>query len=160
MLMTLDEILLQKLSEWHPPPGRQDLSVADPASGWAVTLTADQRDVLGCLVWELTVRRTTSATEGSLQAWADRVAARTTGLVEPLTVVEVDTLRDEALLRSNEPSQRGQGLYYYEILLKGTREALVRRYQASHQAGDRREQIAFALTYEVLANLVWTLTAA
>jgi hypothetical protein len=175
-------MLLQKLSEWHPPPTdgppssfgfratpkagdrepaptRHGLSVADPASGWTAALTAEQRDALGCLVWELACRRTTAPAAGTLQAWADRVAARVTGLVEPLTVVEVDLARDEALLRSDEPSQRGAGLYYYEVLLKGRREALVRRYQGSHKAGDRREQVSFAVTYEVLANLVRTLVA-
>jgi hypothetical protein len=151
-------MLLEKLTEWRPPPGRQSLSVADPATGWAVTLTADRRDELGCLVWELVAQRTTSAA-GDLPAWAGRIAERATGLVEPLKVHEVDTLRNEAQLRSESPSQRGGGLFYYEILLRGTDLATLRRYRASHQPKEHREQVAFAVTYEVLGNLLRNLIA-
>ena len=154
--MTLANTLLEKLSEWRPPE-RASLTAA--ASGWSATLTADRNDVVGCLVWELAVARTAPAGPGGLKAWAERVAGRTTGLVEPLKVLEVDNLRNEALLRSDEPSPRGDSLFYYEILLRGTGAAVVRRYQAWHDPAKKRAQAAFALTHEVLGKLVDTLTA-
>jgi hypothetical protein len=46
------------------------------------------------------------------------------------------------------------------VLLYGTAAATVRRYQASHEAGARREQVAFALTHEALAKLAGDLTSA
>jgi hypothetical protein len=157
MPMTLANTLLAKLNDWRPPE-RAPLTAAE--GGWSATLTADRADVVGCLVWELAVRRTAPAPGGDLKAWAERVAGRPAGLVEPLKVLEVDALRNEALLRSDEPSQRGGDLFYFEVLLRGTSEALVRRYRAWHDPAKKREQVAFALTHEALAKLVDTLTAA
>jgi hypothetical protein len=158
--MTLDETLLRKLSEWHPPAGRRTLTVSDEAAGWSVAITADRCDVLGCLVWEAAVRRTGPAPRGeALQNWADRAAARVTGLLEPLKVHEIDAERNEALLRSAGPTQRAGNVFYYEVLLRGTAEAVIRRFQASHNGG-KREQVQFALTHEALAKLVADLTAA
>jgi hypothetical protein len=158
--MTLENTLLARLTEWRPPPGRESLTVTDAASGWSATVTVDNQDALSCLVRELVVNRAAPAEPGDLRAWAERVADRTTGLVEPLKVLEVDTLRGEALLRSDSPSQRGEALYYYEVLLRGTFEAILRRYHGSHNAGERREQVGFALTHEALARVAGHLASA
>jgi hypothetical protein len=153
--MTLANTLLEKLADYRPE-GRQSLVV--PGDPWAVTLTTDRADQLGCLVWELALRRSAPAA-APLQKWAERVAGRVTGLLESLQLLEVDTLRDEALLRSDEPAQRGDRLYYYELLLRGRGEAVLRRYHAGHGGPGRREQVAFALTHEALAKVVGDLTA-
>jgi hypothetical protein len=157
--MTLNETVLQKLADWRPPAGRQTLNLPGGAAGWSVALTADRHDELGSLVWELTLDRTGVAPAGwGLAEWAAAVAERVTGLLEALKVVEVDSVRDEALLRSHEPARRGEKLFYYEVLLRGTRSALVRRYQAIAEGNGRREQVTFALTQEALAKLVGDLT--
>jgi hypothetical protein len=156
--MTLGETLLQRLADWRPQ-GRQTLTAAPEGAGWTVAVTADRCDEVGCLLWELTVRRTPAKAGTSVQAWAERAADRVTGLLEPLKVYEVDPLRDEALLRSDGPAQRGETLFYYELLLKGPGEALLRRYRAAHNGQARREQVTFALTHESLAKLVNDLTA-
>jgi hypothetical protein len=152
--MTLPESLLPKLSEWHPADvGRHSLSVAAPEAGWTVHLTADKADTLSCLVWELTLARTADAPEGlTLKAWAEGVAARTTGLLESLKLLEVDDIRGEALLRSESPAKKGERLAYYEVRLFGLDKAVVRRYQASRTESGR-DQVGFALTHEVLAKL-------
>jgi hypothetical protein len=158
MPMILDETVLQKLAEWEPPAGRQTLHLTT-ASGWSLALTADRHDQLGSLAWELALRRQGPAPAGKGVAdWARCVAERVTGLLEPLKVVEVDAERNEALLRSQDPAQRGEKLFYYEVLLKGTSTAAVRRYQALPGNG-KREQVTFALTNEALAKLVADLTA-
>lgn len=160
--MNPSETLLAKLSEWKPGSGRQILAVPDAGSGWSVAVTADRADQLGCLVWDLTLRRTNPPGEindDALRSWAERVAKRATGLLESLKVIEVDTPRQVAMLRSDEPAQRGDDLFYYEVLLKGASEANVRRYQASRQPDQRREQTAFALTHEAIAKLADDLTA-
>lgn len=155
--MSLENTLLEKLADWRPD-GRQQLIV--PGEAWTVVLAADRSDQVGCLLWELTLRRAAAAGPGKpLQAWAERVAGRVTGLLEPLKLLEVDSLRDEALLRSEEPAQRGEKLFYYELLLQGRGEALLRRYHGAHHGQARREQVAFALTHEALAKLVADLTA-
>ncbi len=158
--MTLESTVLEKLAEWHPPAGRHTLTVPGEGGGWSVAVTADRSDVLGCLVWELAVRRAGEAPAGeTLRGWAGRVAGRVVGLLEPLKVHEIDAERNEAQLRSAAPLQRGEQLYYYEVLLHGTSAATVRRYQATH-SGARREQVAFALTHEALAKFAADVTAA
>jgi hypothetical protein len=158
--MTLNDTALQKLADWRPSAGRQTLNLPDQGSGWAVAVTADRHDELGSLVWEVTLQRAApAAAAATLSGWAQRVADRVTGLLEPLKVVEIDAQRGEALLRSDEPAQRADRLLYYEALLQNTTRATVRRYQGSHQAGGRREQVPFALTNEALAKLIADLGA-
>jgi hypothetical protein len=56
------------------------------------------------------------------------------------------------VLRSDAPSKKGEKLAYYEIVLSGLDAAVVRRFTAS-KAVPVREQVAFALTHEILARL-------
>jgi len=152
--MTLTESLLPKLSEWRPAgDGRHSLAVAIPEAEWTANLTADKADSLSCLVWELTLSRTGDVPEGlTLKTWAEGVAKRATGLLEPLRVLEVDAVRGEGLLRSDSPAKKGERLAYYEVRLFGTDRAVVRRFTGSRTESGR-EQVAFALTHEVLAKL-------
>jgi hypothetical protein len=158
--MTLDEMVLRKLADWQPPGGsRQTLAMPDEGSGWAVSLTVDRHDELSSALWEVHLQRVVAAPAGvTLEGWANDVAKRVTGLLETLWVLEIDAQRNEALLRSNEPSRRSADLFYYEVLLKGTQAANVRRYQAS-PGGGRREQVPFVLTHEALAKFVRDLAA-
>ena len=88
----------------------------------------------------------------------DRAAKRVTGLLEGLRVVEVDSGRNEALLRSSTPARRDEMVSYFEILLGGTKSATLRRYRAYQETGHRREQVSFTLTHEALAKVVTDLT--
>lgn len=152
--MTLAETLLPRLSSWRPAgEGRHSWSESFPEAGWTVHLAADKADTLSCLVWELTLTRAGEPPAGTnLKDWAAAVAGRVTGLMEPLGLHEVDTTRDEAVLRSSAPAKKGEKLAYYEVRLHGLTRAVVRRFQAS-KAAPGREQVGFALTHEVLAKL-------
>lgn len=153
--MTLNETLLQKLSKWKTA-SRQSLTVS--ADGWTIDVSAERSDDLGSLVWELNVGRVEPVAEPvAVRAWGERVAERATGLLERLKLIEVDGGRDQALLRSEEPSQRGGENFYYEVLLNGNGSASARRYRAA-RAGTRREQVGFGLTHEALAKFVGDLT--
>jgi hypothetical protein len=160
--MNRNEALLEKLADWRPPEGRQSLHVADKNSGWSVALTVERADQLGCLVWELSLRKNTPAASDAhtLEAWARRVANRATGLLEALKVVEIDPARAEALLRSESPAGQGEKVRYYEVVLAGTGAALLRRYSALRTGIGKREQVAFVLTHEALAKLAFDLTDA
>jgi hypothetical protein len=57
------------------------------------------------------------------------------------------------------PSVRGDKRLYYEVLLKNTTEAQVRRFQGTLATAEPRSQVAFALTHEVLARLAKDLAA-
>jgi len=160
--MTLNETLLEKLAEWRSGHGRKTLNIPDTGAGWTVALTADRADELGCLVWEMTLRRSTPLAGGNaaaLHAWAERAAGRARGLLEMLKVIEIDAERDEAILRSDTPAAKGKDRFYYEVHLHGKGMADVRRYRGSLSAAGKREQIAFALTHEALARLAGDLTA-
>ena len=159
--MNLAETVLQKIANWQPAGDkRHALLIPDGGSGWAVELQADRCDELGCRVWEITLRRTrkTELQGLTLQNWADRAAKRVTGLLEGLRVVEVDPGRNEALLRSDTPTSREQRVSYFEILLRGTKSATLRRFRAYQEPGHRREQVSFPLTHEALAKVVTDLT--
>jgi hypothetical protein len=157
--MTLDELLLEKLAKWRPDSERQTLDVAHPESGWTVALTADRIDSVGCQFWEVTFAHDPPQQTADLKARAEAGAARVTGLLESLRFVELDGTRQVALLRSNSPSQRGEGLFYYEVLLQADGTTSLRRYQASRGGETRRQQVPFALTHEALAKIVADLTA-
>lgn len=150
--MKLAEKLLPKLGEWQPEGAGRHSWSSDEA-GWNVHLAADKADSLSCLVWELTLSRTSEAPKDlTLKAWAEGIASRAGGLREPLKVYEIDAVANEAVLRSDEPHARGEALAYYEVKLHGLTRAVVRRFSANKtKAG--REQVAFALTHEVLAHL-------
>jgi hypothetical protein len=159
--MSLDAALLEKLADWRPA-GRQLLEVSDPASGWVVAVTADANDLVGSKLWELQLRRTPAAAldVAGLRAWGEAAAARVTGLLEPLRLIEADAPRAVALLRSETPSQRGGDRFYYEVLLHAAGTAEARRYESPGEGEPRRRQVAFSLTHEALAQFVADLTAA
>jgi hypothetical protein len=154
--MNPSEALRGKLADLRFADGRR--TIAADADGWTVAVAADCVDRLGCQVWELTLTRTGAAAAANLKARGEALAARCTGLLEPLALVEVDAEAKAALLRSAPPSRREDGLFYYEVLLQPDAAAF-RRFQAP-QAGGKRSQIAFTLTHDALAKLVDDLTAA
>jgi hypothetical protein len=159
--MTLNETLLQKLADWQPSrKGRQTLLAAPEGAGWAVTVTADRHDDMSTAVWELVLRRNVAPAapdNAGLKNWAERVTNQVTGLLEPLAIIEIDVQSNTALVRSKEPTCRGDRLFYYEVLLHGVSQATARRYRARAHDG-HREQIAFTLTHEVLAKFAEDLT--
>lgn len=153
--MTLANIVLAKLSEAKPATGRHELSFTDETSGWSLYLVADRTDEMSVLAWEISLRRPEN--KGDVAGWANRLAEQA-GALDPFKVIEIDAPRRQALIRSANPAKRKDRLFYYEVILEGTGSALVRRFKASN-AGDKREQIAFALTHEALGRLVEELTA-
>jgi hypothetical protein len=152
--MTLDELLLQKLAKWRPDSNPDTLDVVDPDSGWGVGLSAERVEEVGSRLQALTLTPMTTRSGINLQARAEQVAAQVTGLLEPLRVVEVDTERGTALLRSQEASQRDDKRLYYELLLQADGGCGLRRYQAWQEPGHRREAISFTMTHEALGKLV------
>jgi hypothetical protein len=135
------------------------LDVTDPASGWSARLGAECVEQVGSRLTELSLNRATPLEGVDLKARAERIAGRTTGLLEMLQLIETDAQAGSALLRSNNPSKRGDNVQYYELLLGQDGSCSLKRYQASQQPGSRREAVPFALTHESLGKLVGDLTA-
>jgi len=104
-------------------------------------------------VWELVLERTAEPpAELTLKGWAGAIAARVSGLSEPLLVYEIDDTRGEALLRSTSPARKDEALAYFELRLAGLKSATFRRFAALRNAAGRA-QVPFALTHETLAKL-------
>jgi len=155
--MTLENIRA-KLAEPAPRPGRYDLQARDEAGAWTVYLTLDKHDELSSLVWEISLGKT-EAGSAALEERAVAIAKRVRGLVEPLKVYEIDSVNNVALLRSEEPTHREGKLFYYEVTLQDSTVVRVRRFQGWKDANQKRVQVAFALTNEVLGKLIEDLTA-
>lgn len=154
--MTLENQLLEKLNDWRSDSARSTLTV-DGGAGQTVVLSADRNDDLASRLWDVTLTRGSAVAD--LKGWAERLCDRATGLLEPLKLVEVDAGQGVAQLRSESPSQRGEALAYYEVLLYARGEANLRRYQAAVDGGKRREPVGFPLTHEVLAKLIQDILA-
>ncbi len=154
--MTLENKLLKKLAEAPPTGERHELIVSEGA--WTAHLDFERRDEMSGRLREVCLRRQSAGT-GNVQAWADRIAGRVTGLLEPLKVIEVDVPKDEALLRSTNPTEKNDEVFYYEVRLRGTSQATLQRYQHRQQSGKKRLQVPFALTHETLAKFAADVTA-
>jgi len=147
--MTLEKMLRQQLS--NPKPGGFHFSFG----GWNVTLIADKCDSLSCALKELTLERNTPIQE-ELKPWAQRIAQRATGLIEPLSLSEADLLLGKAILRSQTPTVRGSTANYYELVLERTGRpcANLHRYSANRQNGEKRKAVPFVLTHDAIVKLV------
>jgi hypothetical protein len=159
--MTLENMLRTKLAEHsydlEDPSGSSRNTIRH--DGWKVVFRPESRDVLGCSLQDVNLERVSGQAAGDTRTWAERVCRKVTGLLEPLKVVEIDAGNQVALLRSAEPTPNDSGLDYHEVELHGTAHAVVRRYRGFHEAGKKREQIPFTVTYEALAQLVRGITA-
>jgi hypothetical protein len=155
--MNLAETLLQKLSEWRPvEEGRPNANFPLPTHGWTVRLDAERVDTVGCVLNEVAVVRDNPLADDAirLEAHARQAAARTTGLLEPLRLVEVDRAQNVAILRSETPKTKGDGVRYYEVRFNGLNRVSINRYTATKQSPAKREAITFTLTHEALAHVI------
>ncbi|HMO36716.1 MAG TPA: hypothetical protein PKA06_11795 [Gemmatales bacterium] len=93
----------------------------------------------------------------TLRERATLLAQRVTGLMEKLTVLEVDEARGEALLRSDVPAAQDTQRRYYELLLQRNGTATPHRYEGS-TLQSARKAIPFSITREAMAKLISDLT--
>jgi len=139
---------------------RQQLNKSDPGGfhvscdGWDVTLTADKSDSLSCALKELRLERGQPHAE-ALKPWAERIAQRVTGLMEPLRLLEVDGKLGKAVLRSQAPAAQDGKTFYYELVLERTARsvATLTRYAGDRHSGAARERVPFVLTHDAIIKL-------
>jgi hypothetical protein len=93
-----------------------------------------------------------------LKAWARRVAARVTYLMEPLVVLEADAQGAEVEIRSQTPTLREGTRNYFEARLDRSGHLGITRL-AYDESSRRRNPVPFQLTCEVLDRLVRDLVA-
>lgn len=106
----------------RPDPGSFPCEVAADDGGHrlALRLTAAGPVGLAFEALEYTAADRAARPAEALRAWADRLAARLTYLMEPLVVLEVDADAGAAELRSQSPTARGDLRGYYEVRLNRT----------------------------------------
>lgn len=148
--MTLGETLQRNLAK---PIHQPQTVTVEGAGGARVEADVEASDAIGCRLRGLRVQRPAENRE-PLPQWAHRVARQASGLLEPLTVHEIDTQRGEARLRSQTPSQKGDEVQYYEAVLTGGGGASLQRYRASHDPHQPRQPIPFTVTHEAVGKLV------
>lgn len=158
------EPLLQKLAEFRPTePGRSTLMHLDAASGWTVAIDMEAADALSVRVKELTVSRKEPeqpVSASNIREAAERICNRVTGLMEKLRLLEIDSDRRQAILRSDSPTVRKDRRSHFELVLTGTHRANLRRYEAAGDISSKREQVPFSLTKEVFGMVLEHLIAA
>jgi len=132
------------------------------AGGWKVTLGAAHVESLAVSAIQLRVEASAARVgisdarpERPVQVSdaAQRLANTATYLTEPLTVMEVDRLADEALVRSQRPEAAESDSdfrRYFEVRMTGDAAQLA-RYE-TNAAG--RARIEFRLTRDVIERLV------
>jgi hypothetical protein len=145
--MTLENTLRQQLSKPHT--GGFQVSTGD----WKINLVAEKSDSLSCALKELTLEKASPIGE-DLDAWATRVAANATGLMEPLRLIEVDRPLGKALLRSDAPTVKDGKALYYELVLERTARTRATLHRYAGQNGEKREAVAFVLTHDAVVKLV------
>jgi hypothetical protein len=156
--MNPTDALAQSLDSWQPAgPGPHAHTSTKP--GWQTTVTAESNDSMATRATEVTVTRTGPAPDGTtLRGWAESIAAKPAGLPEKLAIHEIDTDGGVAVLRSAEPTRKGDSVGYYEATLTGTDEAKLRRYTANTAERTPREPAPFVLTHETIAKVAEVLT--
>lgn len=154
--------LLAKLTEWTVAgagPHSTACTFTDPA--WTVSLTADRVDSLAAVFTRIEAIRELPVPDDIVaeEAHARQVAARVSGLQEPLALIEFDRGQHTALLRSTKPTVRDHVLFYYEVKLHGRNRVTVERLQANRTGPANRQPVPFALTHEVAAQFINDLLA-
>jgi hypothetical protein len=147
--------LTAKLADF--PPGTTGLRTID-LPGWTLFLDIDLADTLGVRLHSLKMVPGLGEKlfpPATIHQAAECLSRQATGLLEPLCLLEMDTTRPEALLRSTQPAQRAEReRHYYEVRLSGDGCCNLHRYAGLRHEDHRRDAIAFTLTHDALAKFV------
>jgi hypothetical protein len=122
--------------------------------GLRLTCDLTALDSLACEFTRFAVRagKLAAASIDELKRVSEKLAARLTYLLEPISPVEVDAQQCVVQLRSNPPQRDADRTSYYELLVRRGGEMSLCRW--SKQPGDVRQALAAQVTREVLLRLV------
>ena len=139
------------------PPGELELDLDD---GGSLSLSLTEASPVGVAFTRLTflsADRSERPPE-ALRAWADRLSARVTYLMEPLVVVEHDREAGAVDIRSKAPTVRRDRRTYYEVRL--ARDGVLTMTRVAHdETTRRRDPVACQMTLEALERLADDLVA-
>jgi hypothetical protein len=134
--------------------------VLDLDDGGSLSLSLTEAGPVGVAFTELhyTCGDRSERSPEAQRAWADRLAARVTYLMEPLVVVEHDREGGAVDIRSKAPSVRPDRRTYYEIRLRRDGTLTMARV-AYDEAARRRNPVPCQMTLEALERLADDLAA-
>jgi hypothetical protein len=151
--MTLPAQLEQKLAALAPfAAGEQVVDVEHDGRRLECRLAA--LDTLGCAFTRLALRTDSLASLSieQLKATAEKLSARLTYLLEPISPIETDSQGCIVQMRSNPPHKDSDRTTYYELLVSRAGELALCRY--SRAGAGPRAIIPAHVTREVLSRLV------
>lgn len=157
--MTLTMKLQQALDDLPSfSSGEQSLEIEDAAGRLECRLVA--LDTMACAFTRLSLAADALAglsTDG-LKQTAERLSARLTYLLEPISPIELDSHGCVVQMRSTPPQKDSDRTSYYELLVSRTGELSLVRY--TRVADQPREVIPAQVTREVLVRLASDFAAA
>lgn len=150
--MNLSQKLVAAVDSSHSDAAYE---IAAEQDGRSVSLAIRTSDAVGIAFDSLVFRcdRYRNADSQILAAWGDRIKSQVTYLLEPLTVIEVDTLGGEVELRSKTPTTRDGRRGYYEIRIDRAGSLKLCRF-AYDDTAKSRVQVPCNLTREVVERLI------
>lgn len=151
--MSHTKSLMKTLNELKPTGAfPQRLLIRDPSVAAAMEMDVHKLDSLSIQLSMLRISPELP-TKFALKDKAADLAQRITGLLEKLSVIEIDEDRGEALLRSNSPVVNEEQRLYYELIAQRSGTTTLYRYLGSMLRSDRKE-VPFILTREAMAKLI------
>jgi hypothetical protein len=153
--MTLENQVLEKLADAGSSTNPQKITAQE--GPWTIEIHAQKSDEFSVMIDSVEVRHDAPG-DGNAKSWAEGIASRPSGLLEPLRLLEADKGKNEAVIRSAKPHAKGDEVRYYEVHVQGTEKAELHRYKASKQPGVQRETIPFPMTHEAVGKLASGIT--
>lgn len=122
-------------------------------TGGHIQITCQDRNRLGCELWQLAVQSATLRVEAEnrLVEIGNQLAAKIRYLLEPLAVQEIDTYRRSVQLRSSPPEREATTVRYFEILLEANSGIRFVRYEK--QPAQARKPIPAIVSADTLQKI-------
>jgi hypothetical protein len=150
--MTLNKKLQQALDSVPLfSSGEQLVQVDDPTGRLECRLVA--LDTMACAFTRLSLAapKLSGLSADGLKQTAERLSARLTYLLEPISPIELDSQGCVVQMRSTPPQKESDRTSYYELLVSRSGELSLARY--TRVAGQPRDVIPAQVTREVLVRL-------
>jgi len=158
--MDLGRQAASRLKSWGSFSGEPRI-LAVTGDRFAIAAEVRAADSLGCSLAEVRLRSLQSLQLGleQLRNWGARLSKRIRYLLEALETLEVDEAAGRLLLRSSPPETKPDGaVFYYEVLLEGSGQLLLRRYRFDPTTRERADE-AIVCTRELVEKMFDDLAA-
>ncbi|HEY2841203.1 MAG TPA: hypothetical protein VGJ26_18750 [Pirellulales bacterium] len=130
----------------------EKLDVSEGRQRLTSELAAVDSLAVGFTTFTLATDSLSGATTDELKRLGEKLSARLTYLLEPISAIEIDREGCVLQMRSNPPQRDDDQTTYYELVLRRGGEMRLSRY--SKAPGDARQKTIATVTREVFLRLV------